>query len=134
MVLGQQFFSHHRIIHHTCNLAANEISGGIVGLLVQQNVEVSQCKTKTQTVPRSFIRFLALFRCDIQSRGFVGHETQAGGRVPSAVTSFSVMGFDLGVFFIGHRRIGCRDAVVGRSLKHSEVLGLLGNDRGHLHA
>ena len=29
---------------------------------------------------------------------------------------------------------GCRDAVVGRSLKDGELLGLLGNDRGHLHA
>ena len=79
MVLRKQLVAHHGVIHHTCNLATNEISGGIVGLLVQQNVVVSQCKTKTQTVPRSFIRFLALFRCDIQSRGFVGHETQAGG-------------------------------------------------------
>ena len=44
------------------------------------------------------------------------------------------MRFHLGVFFVCHRRIRGRNAVVGGTLKHGQVLGFFGNDGRHLHA
>ena len=134
MAFGCQLVSQHRVIHHRGNFLADEFCSGVVGFFFQQDVEIRQSKTKAQSVPCCLVGLFAFFCRHIQRGSFVGHEPQAGCRIPSAFATLAVTCLDCAVFFIGHRRIGSRNTEVGRALKHRQVLGFFGDDGGHLHA
>ena len=137
MVLGRQQFAGALVLHDGADLVAHELRGGVVRLLVHQQVGVGiEVADAAAFLPLRLVGLVALVFRQHRAPTWSAWDGRAMANGVSAAAArragYSALCLLLALGL--HRPVARRQAEVGGALEDRQVLGLAGDDRDHLHA
>ena len=136
MVVGRQQLGGLPILHHGTDLVAHELRGRVVGLLADQQIGVGiKVADRAALGPLGLVDPGALL-----GRGLerllrrLGIAAYCERRTHCCRPARGILRLVCAFLLFAHRAVAGRQAEVGGALEHREVLGVLRDDRDHLHA
>ena len=121
------------ILHHFADARAQEIGGGLVGALVDQQIVERAGVAKPAAIPALAKGALALLVADRQRRHVGGRAEEAVAPGLGERAQRRIFGLDRSLFARIERRVARRHDEARRALEHIEVRGLRGDERDRLH-
>ena len=114
------------------DLGPEELGGGVIGLLLREQVRVRRGEAEAAALPAHLVLALPLLRGHGQSGLIVDGNDEADARLASLPAELRVVGFHLALVFRVQRPVPRGHAEVRCALEHHQGGGLAGDDRDGL--